>query len=165
MALIVGHSLAGLMIRQTAADKKNKINFFLAIILSLLPDFDYLFGLFFAGGNMLALHRSPLTHSPFFAIFVGFCFWLWGKLRRKPYPTSYLISVVLIVLSHLALDYLVTFMPYSFNIQAGTNGLLDFIFTYVVSLEALYNNFIDLIFYGAIYVLVVKFVLRKKRLI
>ncbi len=164
MALIIGHSLAGLTIRKLSANKKTKINFLLAIILSLLPDADYLFGLFFASGNMLAFHRSPLTHSPFFALFVGFCFWLWGKLRGKPYKNFYLISVVLIVLSHLVLDYLVRFIPYSFNIKVGTNGLFDFLFAHVISAEGLYNNFIDLIFYGAIYVLVVKFVLKKKLL-
>lgn len=164
MALIVGHSLAGLTIRKLTADKKTKINFWLAIILSLLPDADFLFGLFLAGGNMLAYHRSPITHSPFFAVFVGLMFWLFGKLRGKPYKTHYLVSVILIVLSHLVLDYLVRFIPYSFNIKVGTNGFLDFIFAHVISAEGLYNNFIDLIFYGAIYVLVVKFMLKKKLL-
>lgn len=164
MALIVGHTLAGLTIRKFTADKKTKINLFLATILSLLPDFDYFFGLFLAGGNMLAFHRSPLTHSPFFALFVGFCFWLFGKLQGKPYQTSYLASVVLIVLSHLVLDYLLPFMPYSFNVQAGTNGFLDFIFAHVISSEGFYNNFIDLTFYGTIYVLVVKFIWKKKLL-
>lgn len=164
MALIVGHTLAGLTIRRVAADKKTRVGFLLTFILSLLPDSDFLFGLFLAGGNMLAFHRSPLTHSPFFAVFVGLMFWLFGKLRGKPYQTSYLISVVLIILSHLVLDYLVPFIPYSFNVQTGSNGFLDFIFSYIISVEGLYNNFIDLLLYGTIYVLVVKFIFKKSLL-
>lgn len=162
MALPVGHTLIGLIVNKAVADKKTKINFLLVAVLVNLPDIDYFFGLF-ANGNMLAFHRSPLTHSPFFALFVALLFWLWGKIIKKPFSQKYLIGVFLIVLSHWIIDFNV-FLPYWFDVKLGKGGLFDFLFTHLISLEGLYNSFIDLIFYGTIYVLVVKFVLKKKLL-
>ncbi len=162
MALPVGHILAGLIVNKAIADKKAKINLLTIFILANLSDLDYFFGLF-ANGNMLAFHRSPLTHSPFFALFVALLFWLWGKFIKKPFSQKYLIGVFLIVLSHWIIDFNI-FLPYNFDVHIGKGGLFDFLFTHLVSLEGLRNSFVDLIFYGTIYVLVVKFILKKKLL-
>ncbi|MBI2036426.1 metal-dependent hydrolase [Candidatus Microgenomates bacterium] len=162
MALPVGHTLAGLIISKAAADKKTKFNLLTILILANLSDIDYFFGLF-SNGNALTYHRSPLTHSPFFAIFVALLFWLFGKITKKNFSMRYLAAIFLIVLSHWIIDFN-TFLPYWFDINSGKNGLYDFLFTHLLSFEGLYNSVIDLVFYGALYVLVVKFVLKKKLL-
>lgn len=157
MALPVGHGFVG-----AAIAKKLKVNPFLAIILANLPDIDFLFGLFLADGNMLAFHRSPLTHSPFFGIFIALLLWLWGATQKKAYTIKQLVGIWLIVTSHWVIDFIV--LPYRFDIAAGKNGLFDFIFAHVISADAFWNVLVDLAVYGTLYVLIVKFVLKEKKL-
>ena len=154
MALPVGHALAGISIaRKTNIDPK------LAVVLANLPDIDYFFGLFFAGGNMLAYHRSPLTHSPPFALFVMLVFWFYGKLRGKPYTQKQLIGIALIVLSHLVLDYLII-LPYHFS-KSGEKGFYDFLFAHIIHPEFFYNTGVDLAYYGTFYVVLWKLIFRQ----
>lgn len=155
MALPVGHGLVGIAIA-----KKTKVNLVLAFILANLSDIDYLFGLY-TNGDMLSYHRSPFTHSPFFALFIVLIFWLWAKLRKKSYKTAQMIGVFLIVASHWFVDSYMPFL-YRFDIEAGKDGFWSFVSAHILSLEFLYNNFIDLVFYGAVYILVVKFLLKER---
>lgn len=156
MALFVGHSLAGLIIA-----KKTKINPLLAIILANSPDIDYLIGLFL-NGDTLSIHRS-FTHSPFFAVFAALVFWLWGKYRKVRYLKAKTFGVGLLIFSHYILDF---YMPFFYQVDesAGRNGFWSFIWAHILSLEFLYNNFLDLLFYGALYLLVVKFIFKQKLL-
>lgn len=145
MALPVGHALVGISIA-----RKTDVNPTLAVVLANLPDIDYFFGLFFAGGNMLAYHRSPLTHSPPFALFIMLVFWVFGKLRGKPYTEKQLIGIGLIVLSHWVLDYGII-LPYRFDIHAGKHGFFDFLYAHIIHPEFLYNTGVDLVVYGTFY--------------
>lgn len=154
MALFVGHSLTGLVIA-----KKTKINPLLAIILANLPDVDYLLGLFLKG-DALSVHRS-FTHSPLFTLVVALVFWFWGKYRKVRYLKIKTLGVGLLIFSHYVLDY---YMPFFYRVDesAGRSGLWSFIWAHILSLEFLYNNSLDLVFYGALYILVVKFLFKKK---
>lgn len=157
MALPVGHGLVGITIA-----RKTKIHPLVAFLLASLPDIDFLFGLFWAGGNMLALHRDPLTHTPFFGLFVALVYWLWAKIRRKKAKTIQVIGIFLIVASHWAVDFYMLKLPYIFDLSEGTNGLFDFLFAHIVSPTFIYNNLVDLVVYGAIYVLIIKFIYKEK---
>lgn len=156
----LGHGLIGLAIA-----KKTKVNPVLAFILASSPDIDFLLGLFFAGGNMLALHRTLITHTPFFAAFVAGLFWAWGKIRGRKFSKRYLWGIFFIVCSHFVLDLLSYVLPYSINNNIGKHGFSDFMGAHILSLEFVYNNFVDLIFYGTIYFLVVKFVFKERKLV
>ena len=155
MALPLGHGFVG-----AAIAKKVKVNPLLAIILANLADIDFFFGLFLADGNMLAFHRSPLTHSPFFGIWVALFFWLWGELRKKRYSLSQLIGIWLIVTSHWIVDFII--LPYRFDITTGRYGLFDFIFAHVISADAFWNTLIDFAIYGTLYIIVVKLIFHEK---
>ena len=157
MALPIGHGLVGVAIA-----KKVQINPLLAVILAVLPDIDFFFGLFFANGDMLAFHRSPLTHSPFFGIFIALLFWLWGATQKTRYALKQLVGIWLIVTSHWVIDFIV--LPYRFDITIGRNGLVDFIFAHLVNAEMLHNIAVDLAVYGTAYLLLVKFIFKEKRL-
>lgn len=157
MALPVGHGLVGI-----AIGKKTKVPPLFAFLLASFPDIDYFFGLFFAGGNMLAFHRSPLTHSPFFGMFIVILCWFFLLLRRKTFRLEQFIGVYLIVTSHWILDQII--LPYKFDITIGKNGLFDFLFTHVLSIEGLYNSIIDLAIYGTFYIVVVKCFFKEKKL-
>ena len=157
MALPIGHGLVGVAIA-----KKVQINPLLAVILAVLPDIDFFFGLFFANGDMLAFHRSPLTHSPFFGIFIALLFWLWGATQKTRYALKQLVGIWLIVTSHWVIDFIV--LPYRFDITIGRNGLVDFIFAHLVNAEMLNNIVVDLAVYGTAYLLLVKFIFKEKRL-
>lgn len=156
MALFVGHSLTGLAIA-----KKTKINPFLAIVLANLPDIDYLFGLFLKG-DALSVHRS-FTHSPSFAFLAALVFWIWGKYRKVRYLKVKTFGVGLLIFSHYILDF---YMPFFYQVDesAGRNGFWSFIWAHILSFEFLYNNSLDLLFYGALYVFVVKFIFKQKLL-
>ncbi len=154
MALFVGHSLIGLIIA-----KKTKINPLLAIILANLPDIDYLLGLLLKG-DALSIHRS-FTHSPLFAPVVALVFWFWGKYRKVRYLKVQTVGVGLLIFSHYILDY---YMPFFYQVDesTGRGGFWSFIWAHILSFEFLYNNSLDLVFYGALYVLIVKFFFKQK---
>lgn len=155
MALPLGHALVGVTIA-----RKTNVNPALAAVLANLPDIDYFFGLFFANGNMLAFHRSPLTHSPPFALFVMLIFWAYGNIRRKPYTRKQLIGIGLIILSHWVLDYFV-FLPYQFDIHAGKKGFYDFIFSHIIHPEFFYNTGMEIAIYGTLYSIVWKLIFKE----
>lgn len=160
MALPVGHGLVGI-----AIGKKTNIHPTAAFILASLPDVDFFFGLYLAGGNMLALHRDPLTHSPLFALFVALFFWLWARIRKLKFTIRQVVGIFLIVASHWAVDFYMPLLPYAFDFSAGQNGLLDFLTAYIVTPLFIYNNLVDLVVYGSLYLVVVKFIYRDKKLI
>lgn len=158
MALPVGHALVGIAIA-----RKTNVNPKLAVFLANLPDVDYFFGLFFANGNMMAFHRSPLTHSPPFALFVMLIFWIFGKMRRKPYSEKQLVGIGLIVLSHWVLDYLII-LPYQYDINSGKKGLYDFIFSHIIHPEFFYNSIVDVAVYGTCYLAIWKLIFKESLL-
>lgn len=155
MALPLGHALVGITIA-----RKTNVNPALAVFLANLPDIDYFFGLFFASGNMLAYHRSPLTHSPPFALFIMLVFWAFGNIRGKPYSQKQLVGIGLIVLSHWVLDYLII-LPYQFDMHSGKNGFYDFLFSHIINPEFFHNTGIDLVFYGTFYATIWKLIFKE----
>lgn len=157
MALPIGHGLVGI-----AIGKKTKVSSITAFVLANLPDVDYFFGLFLANGDMLAFHRSPLTHSPFFGIFVALTFWLWGKAKRKIYSATQLLGIGMVVSSHWLIDEVLPPLPYLFDLQTGRGGLFDFIFAHILSFEGFYNIIIDLVVFGMLYILVIKLIFKEK---
>lgn len=158
MPLPVGHILIGAMVA-----KKTRNNFLEVLIFANLPDIDYFYGLF-TTGNMNSFHRAPnLTHTPLFAVSVALLYWLFNKTVRGVDARAQSLGVGLLILSHLFVDFYMPFL-YMYDRSAGNNGFWDFIFAHILSFEFLYNNLVDLIFYGAIYILVVKFVFREKKL-
>lgn len=155
MALPVGHSLAGIAIA-----KQTEIHPYFAIFLANLPDIDYSFGLIL-GGGALAYHRSPITHSPGFALFVAILYFIWGKLFRVKNLRKKTIGVFLIVVSHWYLDYFFFHLPYKFDVEKKEYNLEEFFSTFIIHIDFIYNNFVDAIVYGPLYVFFVKFILKK----
>lgn len=157
MALPIGHGLVGIAIA-----KKTNLNPILAGILAILPDIDFFFGLFAASGNMLAFHRSNLTHNLIFAVFMALIFFLWGHIRKRPYKNRQILGIGLIVASHVLLDNLP--LPYFADLSVGKNGFWDFLFTHLISLEGAYNTAVDLAIFGSLYLIVTRFIFKEKKL-
>lgn len=158
MSFPIGHSLVSLTIA-----KKTNIHPLPAIMLANISDIDYFFGLFFAGGDMNALHQTIYTHSPIFALALSALVWIWARLRGKAIASKTLAGVFFILLSHMILDFYVR-LPYRLEIGGGTEGFWDFMYTFVINPDFIYNNLLDLAIYGTLYVIVVKLIFKEKRL-
>lgn len=152
MAYPIGHSLVGL-----AIGKKTHISPLFAIILAMLPDIDYFFGLV-AKGNLLALHEIPFIHSLQFVLLTTICAFVWLWIKKLPFIKERTIGVFLLVFSHWFIDTHVFILPYQIAPHGGTNGLWDFLITFILKSDFLINNLLDLVFYGALYLCITKIV-------
>lgn len=151
----VAHSLVGI-----AIGKKTDIPLWLALILTNIPDIDFLLGIF--KGNLLIFHDNGvlLAHTPWLAVAAVILFVLISRFKRIHYSTRSIVGVFLLVLSHILLDRYIVPLPYRIDSQHGTHGFFDFLFTYIINPDFLWNNFLDFLFYGSIYILVVRYIFK-----
>lgn len=108
MASILGHGLAGAIIKQsfqaTLSPAKEKRLLALVLFLSLLPDFDVIFFILLKPVGMTP-HRG-LTHS---LLFVGFAALVSMGLTFKAFPlgkTKLFLLYFIVLFTHLFLDFL-----------------------------------------------------------
>jgi membrane-bound metal-dependent hydrolase YbcI (DUF457 family) len=115
MPLPAGHLAIGFtafkLYRKNGSDTSMWRMLFVVVLLSNLPDVDVLFGLLLEG-NGNAFHRGP-THSLLFAflaaLFVSKAHRLYSQIPRIDFGLG-----LLLVLSHIAADWLFTSSPVSF---------------------------------------------------
>jgi membrane-bound metal-dependent hydrolase YbcI (DUF457 family) len=108
MASILGHGLAGVIIKQsfktTLSPAKEKLLLALVLFLSLLPDFDVIFFILLKPVGMTP-HRG-LTHS---LLFIGFAALIFMGLTFKAFPlgkTKLFLLYIIVLFTHLLLDFL-----------------------------------------------------------
>ena len=115
MPLPLGHAAGGLAIYELYAKNGFHMRPWKALVFTLvltnLPDIDVLIGLI-VHGNGAIFHRGP-THSLLFAVvisaLVSNAWRCWSRIPRVPFLLS-----ILLLLSHILLDAILTSAPVSF---------------------------------------------------
>jgi inner membrane protein len=110
----VGHLLAGAAVYLAASRKEDRSKFILgaALLGSILPDFDFLPGLFV--GKLSAYHHG-ISHSLIFAVLFAVLIFFFAKHAQKNNPARAAIIAGLCYASHVILDFVGT--------NEGTRGV------------------------------------------
>jgi inner membrane protein len=110
----VGHLLAGAAVYLAASRKQDRSTFTLGVALfgSILPDFDFLPGLFV--GKLSAYHHG-ISHSLIFAMVFAVVVFFFAKHTQKNNPAGAAIIAGLSYASHVILDFVGT--------NEGTRGV------------------------------------------
>jgi hypothetical protein len=95
----IAHSAIGLLGWQKSASEKNVKTLFCFILLSNIPDIDFLLLIFYGKGQM-KLHQA-YTHNIFFIAFVTLLFFFVFKNSKER------LVIFLVSLSHLILDVII----------------------------------------------------------
>ena len=127
MPLPIGHTAIGLAAAETfnsASPKRSRVAQFMFItVLANLPDIDMLAGLFLYGNGQV-FHRGA-THSLLFALVAGYgASHLWRIWQRIPRLGAQLC--ILLVLSHIVADMLLTSAPVSLLWPLESNPLTGY---------------------------------------
>jgi inner membrane protein len=110
----LGHLLGGAAVYLAASHKQDRSTFTLGVALigSILPDFDFLPGLFV--GKLSAYHHG-ISHSLIFAVFFALLVFFFAKHTRKNNPAGAAIIAGLSYASHVILDFV--------SVNEGTRGV------------------------------------------
>jgi len=105
MPLPVGHSLMGYVLRETTPVGRDGARWkmlALFVIVSNLPDLDFLFGFVLDDPNRF--HRHVASHSIGLSVLVGVACGLYFKFAQGKHFTAYCLTFTVVCFSHVVLD-------------------------------------------------------------
>lgn len=117
MPLPIGHSLMGYALAETTSvgrDGSRWKMLLLFVIVSNLPDFDFLFGFFLNDPNRF--HRHFISHSIGTSVLVGVACGLYFRFVQGKRFTVYCLTFAAVCFSHVALDTFSVDHTYPFGV-------------------------------------------------